>query len=136
MSTPIRTCVACRARRPNNALLRVRRSPQGDIVPAVRRRDNAHLQGRSAYLCPTKNCFDRAIKRRSLSRVWSRAKDSPPVQFDDPSRLWSALKESLRTEIEIITRSSREPASLPRVQSLCSLAHALDSASSTSRKGA
>lgn len=129
MSTPVRTCVGCRTRRPQASLLRVRRSPEGDIVPAVRRRDNAHFPGRSAYLCPSRECFDKAIKRRSLTRVWARSKATPPTQVNDPSRLWAALRESLSNEIEVVIRSSRQPASLPRVQRLCNLAQALDRAS-------
>ena len=68
MSESVRTCVACRTRRPQRALVRLRRRPDGVVVPAVGRR----TRGRSAYLCPARACFEQAQRRRALERALGR----------------------------------------------------------------
>jgi predicted RNA-binding protein YlxR (DUF448 family) len=65
LSEPVRTCVACRTRRPQRALVRLRRRTDGVVVPSVGRR----TRGRSAYLCPARECFDKAVRRRALERA-------------------------------------------------------------------
>lgn len=68
MSEPVRTCVACRTRRPQRALVRLRRRSDGVVVPAMGRR----TRGRSAYLCPARACFEQALRRRALERALGR----------------------------------------------------------------
>lgn len=63
-SGPVRTCVGCRERAPQAELLRIVAS-SGTLVPDVDRR----LPGRGAYLHPTRECLDRAERRRSLTRA-------------------------------------------------------------------
>lgn len=70
MSEPVRTCVACRTRRPQRALVRLRRRPDGVVVPSLGRR----TRGRSAYLCPARVCFDQALRRRALERALGRVR--------------------------------------------------------------
>ncbi|MFS8640208.1 MAG: YlxR family protein, partial [Symbiobacteriaceae bacterium] len=52
---PQRTCIGCRAVRPKRELLRIVRTPEGEILfdPSGRR------AGRGAYLCPSASCLDR-----------------------------------------------------------------------------
>ncbi len=60
-----RTCVACRCESPKKAMLRVVRTPEGEIVldPTGKR------QGRGAYLCTNRECIELAKKRDCLSRA-------------------------------------------------------------------
>lgn len=62
---PIRTCVACRTAGGKRGLLRIVRLPDGAGValdPTGKR------SGRGAYLCPTAECVEMALKRKSLER--------------------------------------------------------------------
>lgn len=63
---PIRSCVACRRRTPRGGLLRV---TVRDGAPVV---DDARPVGRSAYVCPTMECFDAAAGRRAFPRALRR----------------------------------------------------------------
>jgi len=81
LSEPVRTCVACRTRRPQRALVRLRRRSDGVVVPAVGRR----TRGRSAYLCPARACFDQALRRRALERALGRASASDDAAKGDAS---------------------------------------------------
>lgn len=59
--TPIRTCVACRRKRPAGEMLRVRR-------------ESTSMQcgrgvGRGAWLCPNEECITRAFQKRLLQRA-------------------------------------------------------------------
>ena len=58
--TPIRTCVACGTARDKRELVRVVRSPQGDVSLDVRGR----APGRGAYLCLDEACLEKAMKKR------------------------------------------------------------------------
>jgi len=55
---PVRTCVACRAARPQRELLRLARTPDG-----IRFDTSGRLPGRGAYLCPETPCLDTAAHR-------------------------------------------------------------------------
>lgn len=62
---PIRTCVGCRARRPQDELIRIVASPGGTLeVDAHRHRS----PGRGAYLCRRRSCIDRALDSGALGR--------------------------------------------------------------------
>ena len=62
---PMRMCVACREMRPKKELIRVVRTPEGEIVADETGRKN----GRGAYLCRTEACFNKALKIRALERA-------------------------------------------------------------------
>lgn len=62
---PERSCVACRARGPKRGLIRLVRTPEGqvEVDPTGRR------PGRGAYLCATRVCWETAIQRKALNRA-------------------------------------------------------------------
>ena len=62
---PVRTCVGCRVSDSRSALLRVVVGGHGDLVPDLRR----CLPGRGAWLHPTGECFDLAVRRRAFGRA-------------------------------------------------------------------
>ena len=62
---PMRMCVACREMKPKKELLRVVRTPEGEILPDESGRKN----GRGAYLCRSEACFNKAVKTRALERA-------------------------------------------------------------------
>lgn len=62
---PQRTCVACRTVRPKRELVRIVRTPEGDIVVDETGKQN----GRGAYLCPTRACWEKALSEGLLKRA-------------------------------------------------------------------
>ena len=62
---PMRQCLGCREMKPKKELIRVVRSPEGEITLDFRGKAN----GRGAYLCPDPACLKKAIKARALERA-------------------------------------------------------------------
>ena len=62
---PLRSCIACRTRRPKRELIRVVRTPEGtiEIDPRGKR------SGRGAYLCPDPQCFEAALEPKRLGQA-------------------------------------------------------------------
>ena len=64
--TPMRMCTGCREMKPKRELIRVVRTTEGDI-----KLDNTgKLNGRGAYICKSKECFQKAKKSNALSRAF------------------------------------------------------------------
>ncbi|MFK4853021.1 YlxR family protein [Microbacterium sp. ZW T6_19] len=61
---PVRTCVGCRTRAPRTTLLRV--VSQDDILIID---EGAVLPGRGAWLHPTRECMEAALRRRAFGRA-------------------------------------------------------------------
>ena len=64
---PLRKCLACREMKPKNELLRVVKSPQGDISLDL----NGKKPGRGAYVCQSAECLSRIIKSNAFARAFS-----------------------------------------------------------------
>ena len=62
---PMRQCLGCREMKPKRELLRVVRSPEGEVAFDAR----GKLTGRGAYVCPNPDCFKKAVKTRALDRA-------------------------------------------------------------------
>ena len=62
---PMRQCLGCREMKPKKDLIRVVRSPEGEISLDFRGKAN----GRGAYLCPNPACLKRAVKAKALERA-------------------------------------------------------------------
>jgi predicted RNA-binding protein YlxR (DUF448 family) len=64
VAMPERTCLGCRARRPQPELVRLA-SRDGRVVPAW-----PGAPGRGAYLCPREECLEAAEKKRAFARAF------------------------------------------------------------------
>ena len=64
---PRRQCVGCREMKDKRALIRVVRSPEGEVSLDFR----GKKPGRGAYVCPDAACLRRARKSRALERAFS-----------------------------------------------------------------
>ncbi len=65
-------CIGCRERFDKRELIRVVRTPEGEIVID----DTGKKSGRGAYICPgSSKCLTRAIKSKALERVLERPID-------------------------------------------------------------
>ncbi len=66
---PQRQCVGCRTMHDKRDLIRVVKSPEGEISLDSR----GKKPGRGAYLCPSADCLSKARKSRALERAFSLA---------------------------------------------------------------
>ena len=64
---PQRQCVGCRTMHEKRDLIRVVKSPEGEISLDTR----GKKPGRGAYLCPSADCLSKARKSRALERAFS-----------------------------------------------------------------
>ncbi len=62
---PERTCVACHATRPKRELIRVVRLTEGGVIVD----ETGKRNGRGAYLCRRRTCWQQALRRGSLERA-------------------------------------------------------------------
>lgn len=69
---PVRMCAGCNERKPKKELIRVVRTPDGEIL--IDR--TGKKSGRGAYLCDDPACLLKARKRKSLERAFGAAVDS------------------------------------------------------------
>ena len=63
---PLRKCLGCGERKPKRELMRVVRSPQGEISLDL----TGKKDGRGAYLCQNKKCLTAAVKAKRLERAF------------------------------------------------------------------
>ena len=73
---PERQCLGCNAHKPKGELLRVVRTPEGD----VRLDFGGKMNGRGAYICRDVECLKKARKNKGLERSF---KMSIPTEVYD-----------------------------------------------------
>ena len=79
---PMRQCLGCREMKPKRELIRVVRSPEGEISIDKK----GKKPGRGAYVCPDAQCLKKAIKSKALERAFGL-----PV----PEEVFSTLAEQM-----------------------------------------
>ena len=79
---PQRQCMGCREMKEKRDLIRVVKSPEGEISLDFR----GKKPGRGAYVCPAAECLKRARKSRALERAFS-------AQI--PAEVYDALEEEM-----------------------------------------
>ena len=62
---PLRKCTGCGEMKPKKELIRVVRSPQGEITLDFK----GKAPGRGAYVCPKDECLKKALKTKALDRA-------------------------------------------------------------------
>lgn len=66
---PQRQCVGCREMKDKKALLRIVKTPEGEILLD----STGKKSGRGAYVCPDPECLKKARKIRALERAFDTA---------------------------------------------------------------
>ena len=61
---PQRQCMGCRERKAKREMIRVVRSPEGNVSLDF----GGKMNGRGAYICPNMECLKKAIRSKSLDR--------------------------------------------------------------------
>lgn len=77
---PQRQCVGCREMKEKKALIRVVKSPEGEVSLD----EKGRKPGRGAYVCPNVECLRKARKSRALERVFET--QIPPEVYDAMER--------------------------------------------------
>ncbi len=60
---PTRTCISCGEKSGKRTLVRIVRTPEGE----VRLDETGRAAGRGAYVCANRACFERAMKRKAFA---------------------------------------------------------------------
>ncbi|MEA4824784.1 MAG: YlxR family protein [Clostridiaceae bacterium] len=94
---PMRQCLGCREHKAKKELLRVVRSPEGEISLDAR----GKKAGRGAYLCPAEECLKKARRSRALERALECA--IPDAVYDALESQMSAARKDLQSEKPEIT---------------------------------
>ena len=80
---PMRQCLGCREHKPKKELIRVVRSPEGEVSLDFK----GKLPGRGAYVCPQADCLAKARKSRALERAFDTAL---------PLEVYEALEQQMK----------------------------------------
>jgi len=86
--TPQRTCVACRSVRAKRELVRIVRSPGGELSVDLR----GKAAGRGAYCDPDPACLDRGLREGAIARALEVAIDEATAdrlrkEMDDAAKV-------------------------------------------------
>ena len=79
---PERKCVGCGEKKPKKDLIRVLRTPEGQIVLDR----TGKMSGRGAYLCPSVNCLKKAVKQRRIETS---------LEVSIPAEIFEAIEKEL-----------------------------------------
>lgn len=82
--TPLRQCIGCGEMRSKKELIRVLKTLEDGIIIDATGRKN----GRGAYLCPSAECFKKAVKNKGLERSFKMA---------IPKEVYEALEKEMET---------------------------------------
>ena len=66
---PLRQCIGCGEMKSKKEIIRVLKTAEDEIVLDATGRKN----GRGAYLCPSMDCFKKAVKNKGLERSFKTA---------------------------------------------------------------
>lgn len=99
---PQRTCLGCREVKDQDALIRVVRSPEHEVLVDLKGR----LPGRGAYVCMQRQCIDEAVRKRQFDRAFRQ--QCQPVSTDG---LLAAIRNELLNYLANLLGMARKSAS-------------------------
>ena len=82
---PQRQCVGCRTMTDKRELVRIVKTPEGEIVLDT----TGKKSGRGAYVCRDPQCLKKARKSRALDRM---------LEVSIPDEVYEALERQMETE--------------------------------------
>lgn len=83
--TPMRMCTGCRQMKPKQQLIRIVKTPDGEIKLDT----TGRLNGRGAYICKSADCLKKAQKAGALSRAF---------ETDVADEVYAAIERELLSE--------------------------------------
>ncbi len=90
---PLRMCVGCGSMRPKMEMVRVVRTPQGEVKVDTTR--SAKLAGRGAYVEPKEECLQAVRKGRKLDRA---------LECQVPETVLAELEQEVRRRAALAAR--------------------------------
>ncbi|QUO33623.1 YlxR family protein [Faecalicatena sp. Marseille-Q4148] len=82
----MRKCVGCQEMKAKKEMIRIVRTEEQDFLLDATGRKN----GRGAYICPSSECLEKAIKNRGLERSFKQA--IPKEVYDELCKEMSVLE--------------------------------------------
>ena len=82
---PMRQCLGCREMKPKATLIRVVRSPEGEISLDGR----GKASGRGAYVCKDSGCLKKARKSKAIERS---------LETQIPDEIYDRLEQEMEAE--------------------------------------
>ena len=82
---PQRQCMGCRERKAKKELIRVVRSPEGEVSLDFHGKKN----GRGAYICPQMDCLKKAIRSKALERS---------LEVPIPEEIYTQLEKEMEAQ--------------------------------------
>ena len=82
---PIRRCTGCGEHFPKNELIRIVRTPEGEIVLD----ETGKKSGRGAYICRSVSCFKKARRAKRIETS---------LEYAIPEEVYDRLEEELSVE--------------------------------------
>ena len=79
---PVRRCVGCQEMKNQKEMIRVIRTKEGEFLLDATGKKN----GRGAYICPSKECFQKAVKNKGLERSFKQS---------IPAEVYEALEKEM-----------------------------------------
>lgn len=79
---PIRTCLGCGEPKEKKSLIRVVRSPEGELSVDI----TGKKSGRGAYICPNPECLKKAKKAKRLEKAF---------ECQIPDEVWQKLESQM-----------------------------------------
>ena len=82
---PMRQCLGCNQHKPKKEMIRVVRSPEGEIsLDFVGKKP-----GRGAYVCPSKSCFAKARKSKRIENI---------LECNIPEEIYDRMESSISSD--------------------------------------
>jgi len=66
---PLRICIGCQEKKPKKELVRIVRTPQGEVTLDL----TGKKAGRGVYICPQSGCVKKALKGKKLEKNLQRS---------------------------------------------------------------
>lgn len=82
-SIPMRKCTGCNEMKPKKELVRVVRSPEGEVSLDL----TGKKPGRGAYVCRSSGCLAKAIKAKRFEKAFS---------CEIPSEVYQKMEEEMK----------------------------------------
>lgn len=81
---PMRRCNGCNEQKPKNELVRIVKSPEGEIKLDL----TGKASGRGAYICRNLDCLNKARKSKRINRAF---------EMTIPDEIYARLEEELKS---------------------------------------
>ena len=83
---PMRKCMGCQEMKSKKELIRIVRTPEGEIVIDK----TGKKSGRGAYICPQMECLEKAIRHKAVERA---------LETEIDETVYQTLREELAADV-------------------------------------